>query len=85
MPGVHTNAEVRSRDLADACRFTLKDREKLVRTIERLNLSARAYDKVLRVARTLADLAGVEAVRDEDVAGALGYRRMDDEENTFWA
>ena len=85
MKGVYTNADVKSRDLADACRFTTKDKERLVRIIERLKLSARAYDKVLRVARTIADLAGVDAVRDEDVNNALGYRRMDDEENSFWA
>ena len=85
MKGVYTNADVKSRDLADACRFTTRDKERLVRIIERLNLSARAYDKVLRVARTIADLAGVDAVRDEDVNNALGYRRMDDEENSFWA
>ena len=82
--GVHTNADVKSRDLAEVCHFTAKDRENLVRMIERLNLSARAYDKVLRVARTIADLAGSEAVRDEDLMGALGYRRMDNEENSFW-
>ena len=85
MPGVHTNADVKSRDLADACRLSLRDRERLVHMIERLNLSARAYDKVLRVARTMADLAGADAVRDEDILNALGYRRMDDEENSFWA
>lgn len=84
MDGVHTNAEVRSRDLPDVCRFTEHDRDKLVRMIEQLNLSARAYDKVLRVARTLADLAGVPGVRDEDVLGAIHYRRMDNEENSFW-
>ena len=84
MPGVRTNAQVRSRHLADVCRFTAKDRERLVRTIERLNLSARAYDKVLRVARTLADLAGSEGVRDEDLLAAIGYRRCDDESNSFW-
>ena len=84
MPGVHTNAEVKSRDLARVCRFTAAQKEELVRTIERLNLSARAYDKVLRVARTLADLDGSEAVRDADVLGALTFRRMDDEENSFW-
>ena len=82
--GVKTNAQVRSRHLADACRFTSKDREKLVRTIERLGLSARAYDKVLRVARTLADLAGSEAVLDEHLLGALEYSRGDEEENSFW-
>ena len=82
--GVKTNAEVRSRDLADACRFTVKDREKLVRLIERLGLSARAYDKVLRIARTLADLAESENVRDEDILGALSYRKMDERDNSFW-
>ena len=84
MPGVRTNAQVKSRYLADVCHFTAKDREKLVRMIERLNFSARAYDKVLRVARTLADLAGSEAVRDEDILAALDYRRGDDEANSFW-
>ena len=84
MPGVRTNAQVRSRDLADVCRFTAKDRERLVRTIERLNLSARAYDKVLRVARTLADLAGAEGVGDDHLLAALGYRRCDDESSSFW-
>jgi len=82
--GVRVNAEVKSRDLADVCRFSQRDKENLVRTIERLNLSARAYDKVLRVARTLADLAESENVKDEHVAGALMYRRMDSEENSFW-
>ena len=84
MPGVHTNADVKSRDLARACGFTEKDRAELVRLIERLNLSARAYDKVLRVARTLADLRGSEAVGHDDIMNALSYRRMDDEENSFW-
>ena len=83
--GVHTNADVKSRDLSDACRFTLADRQKLVRMIERVNLSARAYDKVLRVARTFADLAGSEKVRDEDIKSALGYRRMDEEDSSSWA
>ena len=82
--GVKTNAEVRSRDLADACRFTVGDREKLVRLIERLGLSARAYDKVLRIARTLADLAESENVRDDDILGALSYRKMDERDNSFW-
>ena len=86
MPGVHTNADVKSRDLARACGFTEKDREKLVRLIERLKLSARAYDKVLRVARTLADLRGSEGVGDMDITGSLAYRRMDDEsKESFWA
>ena len=83
-PGVRTNAEVKGRDLADVCRFTRKDCEDLARIIERLNLSARAYDKVLRVARTIADLAGSESVTQEHLNNALIYRRMDREENSFW-
>jgi magnesium chelatase family protein len=55
-----------------------------MRIIERLGLSARAYDKVLRVSRTLADLSGSEAVLDEHLLGALDYRRCDDESNSFW-
>ena len=84
MRGVYTNADVKSRDLNDVCRFSRSDRENLVRVIERLNLSARAYDKVLRVARTIADLGGREGVSEEDVNNALMYRRMDSEENSYW-
>jgi magnesium chelatase family protein len=81
---VHTNSEVRSRDLVAACRLAPSMRDELVRTIERLRLSARAYDKVLRVARTLADLDGAEDVRREDLLGAISYRRLDCAGETFW-
>jgi magnesium chelatase family protein len=84
LPGVTTNAGVKSSLLPDVCHFTAKDTEKLMRIIERLGLSARAYDKVLRVSRTLADLSGSEAVLDEHLLGALDYRRCDDESNSFW-
>ncbi len=84
LPGVQVNAEVRSRDLAEVCKFTAADKERLVRTLERLNLSARAYDKVLRVARTLADLAGADAVGDDHLFGALSYRKLDENANSMW-
>jgi magnesium chelatase family protein len=84
MPGVHTNSEVKSRDLVDACRLAPSMKDELVRMIERLRLSARAYDKVLRVARTLADLDGSEAVRREDLLGAISYRRLDGAGESFW-
>ncbi len=84
IPFVHTNAEVKSRDLAEACRLSEKMKKELVRTIERLKLSARAYDKVLRVARTLADLDGALDVRQEDIMGASAYRKLDEEENSYW-
>ncbi len=84
MIGVHTNADVKSRDLAKACRLTDKVKSEIIHLIERLNISARAYDKVLRVSRTIADLRGAEAIDLNDVMNALTYRRMDDEEKSFW-
>lgn len=84
LPGVHTNADVKSRDLAKVCHLSDSQRDELIRLIERLKLSARAYDKVLRVARTIADLRSAEAVEHDDILGALNCRRMDDEEHSFW-
>ena len=84
MPGVHTNADARSRDLVRICHLSERERDDFVRLIERLNLSARAYDKVLRVARTLADLNGTEGVSFDDLSGAIAFRRLDDEQSPFW-
>ena len=83
-PGVHTNADAKSRDLVRICHLSERERDDFIRLIERLNLSARAYDKVLRVARTLADLRGTEGVSFDDLAGAIRFRRLDDEESSFW-
>ena len=82
--GVYTNAEAKSRDLADVCRLSSADRDRLVRAIERLGLSARAYDKVLRVARTCADLDGEKAVGEEHINAALRMRHLDGAENSYW-
>jgi magnesium chelatase family protein len=51
--------------------------------IEKLNLSARAYDKILRVARTIADLAGRERVNDDDLKEAAAFRRLDEEDDSY--
>ena len=84
MPSVHANADVKSRDLVRACRLSERERDDFIRLIERLNISARAYDKVLRVARTIADLKGAEAVSADDLGEAIQYRKLDDEQNRFW-
>ena len=49
----------------------------MAKAVERLALSARAYAKVLRIARTIADLDGATAVRPSDVAEAISYRVLD--------
>lgn len=85
MPGVTCNAEVRSRDLPGVCRLSSAALDEVRRIIEKLNLSARAYDRILRVSRTVADLRGSESVGLEDVMEASGYRQLDDESRAFWA
>lgn len=83
-PGVITNADVKSRYLRDVCKLTASGNEEVQRTIDALKLSARAYDRILRVARTIADLAGRDQVERSDVFEAATYRRLDQSSDSFW-
>ncbi len=71
-----TNASAPSRLLAPVARLDADARAMLVRAADRLALSARAYHRVLRVARTIADLDDVDAVRRDHIAEALRFRPM---------
>jgi magnesium chelatase family protein len=75
--GARTNAELRGRSVAHVCRPDPRGREVLRRGVEQLGLSARGYDRVLKVARTIADLAGCEGVLAEHVGEALQYRLVE--------
>ena len=80
--GVYCNAQMNSRLLAEYARPDEKGLALLKNAMNRLNLSARAYDRILKVARTIADLEGSESVCSEHLAEAIGYRSLDRED---WA
>ena len=75
--GVHTNAMMNAAMLREYCRPDAASAALLERAMERLNLSARAYDRILKVARTIADLAGHDTVAAADVAEAINYRSLE--------
>lgn len=77
--GVHSNAQMTSSLLHQFAEPDAQGMERLRMAMQRLNLSARAYDRILKVARTIADLEGSENVRDTHIAEAIGYRNLDRE------
>ena len=82
VPGVHSNAQMSSRLINEYARPDQKGLDLLKYAMSRLNLSARAYDRILKVARTIADLEGSEQIQTNHLAEAIGYRNLDRED---WA
>ena len=75
--GVHTNSMMNSAMLREYCRLDAASAALLERAMERLSLSARAYDRILKAARTIADLAGRADIVQADIAEAINYRSLD--------
>lgn len=71
------NAQLQSGEIKEVCALASEDVSFLENAILSLGLSIRAYHRILRVARTIADLAGSERIQREHLAEALGYRAMD--------
>lgn len=82
VPGVYCNAQMTSRLLSLYARPDERGLALLKGAMTRLNLSARAYDRILKVARTIADLDGSESIQSAHLAEAIGYRNLDRED---WA
>ncbi|WP_375579488.1 YifB family Mg chelatase-like AAA ATPase [Marivirga tractuosa] len=79
---VHSNALMPSQMVKEVCEINSAGKALLKNAMEKLGLSARAYDRIMKVSRTIADLAGSEDIKIEHLAEAIQYRSLDREE---WA
>lgn len=75
--GCHYNAALAGRLLDSYCRLSESCHKLMKAAMDRLSLSARAYTRILRVSRTIADLAGEEAINEQHLAEAIGMRLLD--------
>lgn len=75
--GVYANAHMSARDLRRHCRLSEPVQSVLRQAVTRLSLSARAYHRVLKIARTIADLAGAAEIMTAHVSEAIQYRSLD--------
>ena len=75
--GIHCNAQMTERMIHQFAAPDAASMQMLRVAMERLKLSARAYTRILKVARTIADLAGSEKVQSMHIAEAIGYRNLD--------
>ncbi|HJW18331.1 MAG TPA: YifB family Mg chelatase-like AAA ATPase [Flavisolibacter sp.] len=77
--GIYCNAQISSKMLKEICIINTAGQNLLKIAMEKLNLSARAYDRILKVSRTIADLAQSEEIKVEHLAEAIQYRSLDRE------
>jgi magnesium chelatase family protein len=75
--GIHCNAQMSSNDLAEFCKIDEAGNAILKRAMDALGLSARAYDRILKVARTIADLEKSEVILSNHLAEAIQFRSLD--------
>lgn len=75
--GVHCNAQMSKQEMQTNCKIDESGNVILKTAMDRLGLSARAYDRIIKVARTIADLEGVELISSNHLAEAINYRSLD--------
>ena len=78
-PGIYCNAQMSSKLLKEICAIDTAGHNLLKVAMDKLNLSARAYDRILKVSRSIADLALSEKIKPEHLSEAITYRSLDRE------
>ncbi|QTE35589.1 YifB family Mg chelatase-like AAA ATPase [Mucilaginibacter gossypii] len=78
-PDLHANAQMSPQMVRDLCKINAAGQTLLKKAMEKLGLSARAYDRILKVSRTIADLSGSEEIKLEHLAEAIHFRSLDRE------
>ncbi len=77
--GIHYNAQMGTKHIREFCKLNDSSKNLLKEAMQRLNLSARAYDRILKVSRTIADLEGFPEVTENHISEAIQYRSLDRE------
>lgn len=78
-PTIHNNADMPTREIRKYCKLDEQSSELLKMAMTKLGLSARAYDRILKVSRTIADLEGAQNIQPAHISEAIQYRSLDRE------
>jgi magnesium chelatase family protein len=79
IPHIHANSQMNTKQMQDYCKLGKEGLQLLKNAMEKLQLSARAYDRILKVARTIADLESSKDIQNQHLAEAIQYRSLDRE------